>query len=354
MPYDHDVLAEMDEQIDALESPTVEEVYDTALPYEAGMVAASAVRRSLAGGGGGGGGGSSSVKIVDLGVVDLATVFTEGPQTLYTPTSGEFLSTIRYQDLDFEAIDDNGFLGNANGVAFGTIKSFGWLGFAYGSEQDIYIDTLGLVTGGSAYGPALETISGFAQVLSAAAGGAVKVGYWESDNHGNGLLYAAIVAWVAAAAYKSVFGFTDPPTTLRVAVVANGTVWRNVGGAGTSGASTPDFAGNVGSTVGDNNTSHAITAVDQGSNTVTVAGDQTAIAAAGSKFQIAGSTGNDGVYTVATAVFADGSTTIGTQETVADGTEDGDVLLGILWQDTTTVPITQGSVHPVAEIWTPS
>lgn len=54
MPYDHDVLAELDEQLDALESPTVEEVYDAALPYEAGMVAASAVRRALAGGGGGG------------------------------------------------------------------------------------------------------------------------------------------------------------------------------------------------------------------------------------------------------------------------------------------------------------
>lgn len=51
MPYDHDVLAELDEQIDALESPTVEEVYDAVLPYEAGMVAASAVRRVLDGGG---------------------------------------------------------------------------------------------------------------------------------------------------------------------------------------------------------------------------------------------------------------------------------------------------------------
>lgn len=53
MPYDHDVLAELDEQIDALEGPTVEEVYDAVLPYEPGMVAASAVKRALAGGGGG-------------------------------------------------------------------------------------------------------------------------------------------------------------------------------------------------------------------------------------------------------------------------------------------------------------
>jgi len=50
MPYDHDQIANLDAAIDGLDSPTTLETWQATDPYDAGMVAASAVRRALAGG----------------------------------------------------------------------------------------------------------------------------------------------------------------------------------------------------------------------------------------------------------------------------------------------------------------
>jgi len=65
-----------------------------------------------------------------------------------------------------------------------------------------------------------------------------------------------------------------------------------------------------------------ITGVNQGTKTFTVAGDQTAAFPPGSPLGIAGSTGNDGAYTVVSATFA-AATDIVTVEAIPDGTADG-------------------------------
>lgn len=54
MPFDHDVLANVEATLDALSSPTPEQAYDALLQYDAPMVAAAAARRALATSGGGG------------------------------------------------------------------------------------------------------------------------------------------------------------------------------------------------------------------------------------------------------------------------------------------------------------
>lgn len=54
MPFDHDQIDNLDAVIDGLDAPSTLETWQGTDAYDAGMVAASAVRRSLAGGGGGG------------------------------------------------------------------------------------------------------------------------------------------------------------------------------------------------------------------------------------------------------------------------------------------------------------
>jgi hypothetical protein len=69
----------------------------------------------------------------------------------------------------------------------------------------------------------------------------------------------------------------------------------------------------------------AITAVSTGSNTITIAGDRTNDFRAGERFRVIGSTGNDGVYVVITAVF--GSATVLTVASVTNATADGTVSI---------------------------
>jgi hypothetical protein len=69
----------------------------------------------------------------------------------------------------------------------------------------------------------------------------------------------------------------------------------------------------------------AIIAADTGLETVTVAGDVTSLLAATDTFQIVGSTGNDGTYTVASAVFGGVNTVITVNEDITDATADGDI-----------------------------
>lgn len=315
-----------------------------------------------------GSGGSSQVAIADLGILDVAAIFSGGPATLNALDAGQFLAAVKFTDTDFVATDlvapliAGSFRIN---LAIGTVKSFGWWGFALFSYNppesgaQTWTDTVGAYGGGYVYGPNLGVVGGDAMVLSAADGGPIQAGFIANLNEaadGAGITLDAIIAWAAATVYGT--PVTNTPATsgvkVKAAVVANGTIWLNVGAPGTSGGSPPDFAGNAGGTVVDNQTAFAITAVDQGAGTITIAGDHRALFPAGSPFSVSGSTDNDGDYVVASVSFGSGNTVIDTGAPLNDGTADGDVLVGIVWQDSTTPPPTVGQVHPVAEIWTPS
>lgn len=67
----------------------------------------------------------------------------------------------------------------------------------------------------------------------------------------------------------------------------------------------------------------AITAVNQGAQSFTIAGDHAADYPAGVSFDVSGSTGNDGGYTVVSSTFGAGSTVIVTVEAISDATADG-------------------------------
>ena len=69
-------------------------------------------------------------------------------------------------------------------------------------------------------------------------------------------------------------------------------------------------------------TAYAITGVNTGLKQFTIAGDHTVIP--GTKIKIAGSTGNDGTYTVVTSVFGT-STVVTVAEVVTDATVDGNL-----------------------------
>lgn len=75
--------------------------------------------------------------------------------------------------------------------------------------------------------------------------------------------------------------------------------------------------------------SDAITGVDDGSDIVSVSGDQTANYPAGAKIVIEGSTANDGVYIISSASYdsTDDETDITVVGTIGDATVDGTVAL---------------------------
>lgn len=75
-------------------------------------------------------------------------------------------------------------------------------------------------------------------------------------------------------------------------------------------------------------TGYAITAVSTGSKTFTIAGDHAVSFPAGLKFSVWGSTGNDGRYTVVSAVYGS-ATVITVSEAVPNSTADG--TLGAGW-----------------------
>lgn len=69
----------------------------------------------------------------------------------------------------------------------------------------------------------------------------------------------------------------------------------------------------------------AIIAVDTGLEQFTVAGDITTLLGPGDTFEVVGSTGNDGTYTVNTAVFGGVNTVITVLEDITDATVDGNI-----------------------------
>jgi hypothetical protein len=66
-----------------------------------------------------------------------------------------------------------------------------------------------------------------------------------------------------------------------------------------------------------------ITAIDQGTKTITVIGDHTTTMGTGETLQISGSTGNDGSYTSTGATLSGGNTEVVVSEAIPDGTADG-------------------------------
>jgi uncharacterized protein (TIGR02217 family) len=77
-------------------------------------------------------------------------------------------------------------------------------------------------------------------------------------------------------------------------------------------------------------TSYSIQAVDTGNNVVELTGDLTGTMSAGDSFEISGSTGNDGVYTISALTYDSGNnrTEITTSKSIDDSTADGNVLHG--------------------------
>jgi len=92
-----------------------------------------------------------------------------------------------------------------------------------------------------------------------------------------------------------------------------------------------------------------ITAVDQGDQTFTVAGDQTAAFADGLNFTVSGSTGNDGTYNCVTSVFGSGVTVITTFEAIPDATVDGDAIGNVRPVGIVIYTPTPGDVLPLGQ-----
>ena len=86
----------------------------------------------------------------------------------------------------------------------------------------------------------------------------------------------------------------------------------------------------------------AITAVDTTAGTFGVDADISNKLAVGDSIEVVGSTGNDGTYTVSSVTYSDPTTTITVEETVADATADGEVVLvdGGIEFSTTYQPVT--------------
>jgi hypothetical protein len=105
-----------------------------------------------------------------------------------------------------------------------------------------------------------------------------------------------------------------------------------LGGGGASGQMTSTdvlFTEQAGGTA----LSFAISAVNQSTNTFTVVGDASALPGDGAfQIRVAGSTGNDGVYTVGNVgplTFSGGHTDIPVSTSIPDGTGNGDVTVTI-------------------------
>ena len=72
---------------------------------------------------------------------------------------------------------------------------------------------------------------------------------------------------------------------------------------------------------------YAVGTVDQGTKTITVFGDQEDTVGGYATLQWISSTGNDGVYSIVSAVYADPSTSIVVSEAIPDATADGSLYV---------------------------
>ena len=214
---------------------------------------------------------------VDLGLINLVDAVMNGPQTLYDMPEGSFLASIRFTDGPASVALD--FANSSMWLAIGTEKSFGWNGFAGisgpitpntpGSTYDslalaaLNSSNLSGSIAGMGYGPFAALDTGLADftslVLSAASVGPIQVGLLAQANvgpnsgSGVGVRVGPITAWVALTNYDAPTSNTvaTPGVLQSCAILANGTIWVNLGATGTSGLIAPDFAGNAGGSVTD-------------------------------------------------------------------------------------------------------
>lgn len=116
----------------------------------------------------------------------------------------------------------------------------------------------------------------------------------------------------------------------RVSITNDNTEWTRAGSTidNDNDLSFPEATGSWGTishfaVFDQDRTDHAITDVDTGTKTFTVAGDQTSELAAGTLLSVNGSTGNDGNYTVVSSTYDVDHTDIVVSEVVSDATVDG-------------------------------
>lgn len=85
-------------------------------------------------------------------------------------------------------------------------------------------------------------------------------------------------------------------------------------------------SGKVDTPPSEGDVSTAIVAVDTTNNVVSVSGDHTSVLSSEDSFDIIGSTGNDGTYTVSSISYDGTNTNITTNESISDSTADGSII----------------------------
>lgn len=191
-----------------------------------------------------GGGGGTSARWLDLGTVNAADLVSGGRQVLYTTAAGEFVSQVRFGDVltlldqtveiavGIEGIPDVG-----NGlVKLAAIGGDSTPTNTFDSFQNA-ANTVNFNAGTGALGLAINAIPLQTGTLIATL------------NQTPGIL-GATPGWQANHAYTAVTTGGGDPISMIVAV---GHLWTALS-AGTSGGSTPDFAGNIGGFTGADGT----------------------------------------------------------------------------------------------------
>ena len=97
-------------------------------------------------------------------------------------------------------------------------------------------------------------------------------------------------------------------------------------------------------------TDNPITVVNQGLKQFTISGDQAALITTAASIIIVRSTGNNGTYTVVTAVFGGVNTVITVSEAIPSGTADGSIQFSTQTTFTKTSTVTYADTVPVVAI----
>ncbi len=187
---------------------------------------------------------SQSVKIADLGVIDYAKVFSEGPQTLHTMGIGEVLSTIRFLAADYQDptvgvwgcdIEKNGLV-----TVVGTLASLvRGNGYARGNAGD-FLDTLGMVAEGAGSGVAPSPESQQVSTMQAYTGPAIYAAFSPTSGEVPRGIMTGMGPWKAKTPYDA-YEENTGETLQRSVIEAEGFMWVNEGTAGESSAVEPTF-----------------------------------------------------------------------------------------------------------------